>query len=170
MEIGGIEIEDFREYLQIDKSALDDAIGIQSDLFFRVSEAYALACSRRDQYKEDMKQIDASVDLRLREEMTENEIKFTEGKITNMVASHEDHVEAAGVYLDMIEEANILGSLKDAFSQRSYMLRELVELYCVGYYADPDYIKNKTDMRENARSDRLDEAVERKRKKKRKDK
>ncbi len=158
-EIDGVDLEEFRTYLTINKDSLDEDITIQSDLFFRVSEAYAFACSRRDAAKEQIKQVDAKTDLDIREAAVEAEVKLTEKKIENAVAASEEHLEAASEHLDCIEEANIFGSLKEAFSQRSYMLRELVELYCVGYYSDPDYVRNKSEMRENARRDRLDGAV-----------
>ncbi len=169
VEIGGIDVDEYRQHLLIDKDTLDENISVQPDLFFRVSTAYALACSKRDQAKEDLKQSDAELDLDIRHELQENEIKFTEGKIANLITSHERHVEAAGVYLDTCEEANILGALKDAFSQRSYMLRELVELYTVGYYADPDHITGKRDMRDEADRKRLDDSVSKKHRKKRKE-
>jgi hypothetical protein len=167
-EIGGVSLEEFRTHLTINKESLDEDITVQSDLFFRVSEAYAFACSRRDAAKEQVKQVDAKMDLEIRQDAVDNGVKLTEGKITNLVAASVEHLEAASEHLDFIEEVNIFGSLKEAFSQRSYMLRELVELYCVGYYSDPDYVRNKAEMRENARRDRLDDSV--RKKKKRKDK
>ncbi len=167
-EIDGVDLEEFRQHLTINKDSLDEDITVQSDLFFRVSEAYAFACSRRDAAKENIKQVDAQMDLNIRAEAAEDGVKVTETKVFSLVAASDEHLEAASEHLDCIEEVNIFGSLKEAFSQRSYMLRELVELYCVGYYSDPDYVRNKSEMRENARRDRLGKSDSKK--KKRKDK
>ncbi len=165
-EIDGVDLEEFRTHLTINKDSLDEDITVQSDLFFRVSEAYAFACSRRDAAKEQIKQVDAKMDLEIRQDASDEGVKVTETKVSSLVAASEEHLEAASEHLDCIEEVNIFGSLKEAFSQRSYMLRELVELYCVGYYSDPDYVRNKAEMRENARRDRLDGSVSKKRKRK----
>lgn len=168
-EIEGIDVDEYRQYLKIDKDVLDDVISSQADIFFRVSEAYALVCSKRDKAKENLKQDDAKLDMDIREDLFEENIKLTEGKINNLVTCHADHIEAAGVYLDLCEDANVLGSLKDSFSQRSYMIRELVELYTIGYYSEADSVRGKRDMREQASRKRLDEETPTPRKSKRKD-
>jgi hypothetical protein len=127
-----IKIEEFRRYLEIDKSALDDEVVRQPSLFYEVSEAYAEAAAARDQFKEQLAGIDAELDKRFRKDG----VKATEGQIKAQIQSYRAHQEAFDDWLDAKETADKLQALKDAFQQRSYMLRDLVSLHNANYFEE----------------------------------
>ncbi len=123
-------IDEFRKYLKIDKQALDDEVMQQPSLFYQVSEAFAEAGAERDALKEQLAVIDAQLDGKLRKT---NE-KGTEALIKNQIQAHPDHQQAFTQWLEAKEYADKLGALKDAFRDRSYMLRELGNLLVANYF------------------------------------
>ena len=120
-----------RPLLKIDKEALDTAMAEQADLFFRVSEAYALAVSRRDAAKEFISAEDAHLDMELRVGKAE---KPTESQIKALIQTHQRHLAAYGKYAQEKKNADILGGLKEALQDRGRMLRDLGNLYSAGYF------------------------------------
>ncbi len=133
------KLDEFRGYLKIDRDALDEAIIMQSDLYYRVSRMFVLAVSKKDKLKEEIAIVDANLDMDLREEAANKKKgeKVTEGAIRGQIAAHRAHIESIREYLDARREMEELQALKDAFSQRGYMLRELARLYIAGYYQSP---------------------------------
>ena len=127
-----IDIAELRTYLQIDKLALDDEVVRQPSLFYEVSEAYAEAAAERDMLKEHLAGIDAELDKRFRKEGE----KATEGKIKAQIQSYKAHQEAFDEWLEAKKQADKLQALKDAFQQRSYMLRDLVSLHNANYFEE----------------------------------
>lgn len=123
-------IEEFKGYLKIDKSALDDEIIQQPQLFFEVSEAYVEAVAVRDSKKEELAQIDAELDAKYRNSLE----KATEGTIKAKIQTDKKHGTAFTAYINAKELADSLLALKEAFQQRGYMLRDLVSLHTANYY------------------------------------
>lgn len=130
------EVEELRDKIRIDKDDLDLEVISQPDLFYAASSAHALAVSNRDQAYEGLKQTDAELNLDIREEMLGKGEKFTETLLSSIVQSHESHKEAYIEYASYKRDAEQLQALKEAFLQRSHMLRELVQLYVTGYYSE----------------------------------
>lgn len=126
------DVEEFRKYLVIDKNALDDEVIQQPTLVCKVAEAYVEAAALRDACKEAVATIDAQIDVGVREEL-EGE-KITETIVRNRVQTHQAHKEAWDAYLTAKYEADVLGALKDAFVNRGFMLRDMVQLAVIGYF------------------------------------
>ena len=61
-----MKIEEFRQYLTIDKLALDDEVVRQPSLFYEVSEAYVEAVAVRDDCKEALASVDDELDSSVR--------------------------------------------------------------------------------------------------------
>ena len=57
-----IDIEEFRNYLRIDKHQLDDELEAQSEMLFKISEASVQASAHRDMLKEQLATVDAELD------------------------------------------------------------------------------------------------------------
>lgn len=126
-------IEEFQQYLQIDKTKLDEAMASQGDLFFRVGEAYANAVSERDAAKEALNAVDAELSRDCRVPGKTDQ-KMTEGSIKDIVQGHPQHAQAFELYNNAKHLAERLSALRDAFQERGRMLRDLGNLYATGYF------------------------------------
>jgi hypothetical protein len=127
-------VEEFSELLLIDKHKLDEEINAQPSLFYRVSEAFAEACSVRDFMKEELGRVDAQLYANIRGDCEKAGEKVTESKIQNEIALHKKHIAHLDEYLEAKRKADVLQGLKDAFNQRSYMLRDLASLFVASYF------------------------------------
>lgn len=117
-------------FLVIDRHALDDELIKQPGLYYRIGEAYAEAVAIRDTKKEALSTVDAELDGMFRS----GPDKLTEGKINALIQKDPKHQEAFIAYNEAKLAADKLGSLKDAFHTRGYMLRDLVALHTTGYF------------------------------------
>lgn len=133
-------VDEFREYLKIDKSSLDDELAAQSELFYAIGEMYVTAVSIRDELKETMATTDALLDQRVRKVAKD---KVTEAQVKGQIQLEPEHTKAHNAYLEAKTEADILGALKDAFKERGYMLRDLCSLYVSGYYETKSYYQRR---------------------------
>jgi hypothetical protein len=124
------DIDEFRKYLKIDKQALDDEVMQQPALFFEVSEAYVQAVAERDALKEEL----AVTDADLYQAVKGSNEKSTDTFIKSKVQAASDHQKAFTEWLEAKEYADRLGALKDAFFQRSEMLKALGRLYASNYF------------------------------------
>lgn len=130
------QIDKYEGVLQIDKHNLDEALMNQAEIYHQISTDYVGATSRRDEAYSEIKDIDSRLYQEIREELIESGEKATEAMVQNAVLAHDEHQVAVQEHLSAKTEADHLGALKEAFHQRSYMLRELVNLYVSGYYTD----------------------------------
>lgn len=129
-----LSLADLKEQLAIDKSVLDDEVIRQPVLFYTISEMLTEALAERDAAKEELSAVDADIDSRGRKALNKNGEKVTEQMVKNYVQTSLEHEQAFDDYLDAKTKADKLLALKEAFQQRSYMLRDLVSLYSANYY------------------------------------
>lgn len=120
--------------LQIDKNALDEELLRQPQLFFEASEAYANTVSLRDEAKEKLNLVDASLSKKIRMSWDEDKEKIAEWKVTERIRHKGRHKRARHRYLVLKQQADIALALKEAFQQRSYVLKDLASLWVAGYY------------------------------------
>jgi ATP phosphoribosyltransferase regulatory subunit HisZ len=130
-----VTLEDLKQQLAIDKSSLDDEVIRQPVLFYNISEQLTEAIAERDGAKEDLASTDAGLDNKWRTKLKALP-KVTEAMVSNHVLTDPEHEKAFDVYLAAKTKADKLQALKEAFQQRSYMLRDLVSLYTANYYED----------------------------------
>lgn len=155
-------IADLEGSLKIDQHALDEALIQQPDLFYRVSKELTLAVSRRDLAKQELEELIAELGNDVRVTAVRNEEKVTEGGIKEKVTMDNSVKRAER---EMLSHSRIVGqltALKDAYVQRSYMLKDLAGLYVANYYTDsagsgrdPNAVKNRAG--EDARAAMSDE-------------
>ena len=131
-----MDLTEIEAALLIDKHDLDTELLSQADLFYRVAQEYTKAVSIKDEAYELMKETDANLNLSIREAAEQAQEKITEAKISATVLSHDQHSQIFSKWLNAKEESDKLGHLKEAFIQRSYMLRDLAQLYIAGYYSE----------------------------------
>lgn len=136
-------IEEFEGYLKIDKSNLDEEIIRQPSLFFEVSKAYSKAVAQADTKKDKLKQLESKLDALKRKKLMKTEGKVTEAMVFHAIQIDEKRVAAYEEYIKAKEIADTLDGFKEAFRQRTFMLRELAGLYVAQYY-DKDSVGGKT--------------------------
>lgn len=129
-----LTLAEMQASLAIDKSVLDDEVIRQPVLFYTISEQLTDAIAERDAAKEELNSVDADLDAHWRKKLSK--VKTTETLIHNHVQVSQEHEKAFDIWLKAKTKADKLLALKEAFQQRSYMLRDLVSLYSANYYED----------------------------------
>lgn len=130
--------------LLIDENELDQAIKVQSELFYRVAKRLALVISKRDAAKQEVSETEARLSVKIRHDAEVAEEKVTEKSIESQVRLHKDMEVASDELLAMNSEVGKLAALKEAYQQRNYMLKALVDLYISGYFGgDISGVSNK---------------------------
>jgi hypothetical protein len=129
-------LEELEEGLQIDEHALDEALQSQPDLFYRVSKQLAILTSRRDAAKQGVTLAEADAQARIRRERSKNDEKVTDKAVEADVRRDKEVERAQQEFLTLNSMVGQYGALKEAFQQRSYVLKDLCGLYVANYYAD----------------------------------
>ena len=150
--------------LQIDRNALDDELVHQPSKFLQASRDYAEALSVRDQAKQDVEVSKAEASLRIRRQCEQDGEKVTEAIIAARVETDKKCRQAVTTYLDSKKACEEALALKEAFMQRSYVLKDLAALYIAGYYGsdsvrggaarelrDHEYSNNRAKLAEKRR-------------------
>lgn len=121
------------EALKIDETSLERCLFEQPEIFYRVAKAAALAISKRDALKKTIEEVEAEAELAIRADaetrITADEVKARKRVSPSVVSVVEN-------YNAMTKKASVLNALKEAFTQRQFMLKELVALYLANYYSD----------------------------------
>lgn len=142
---------DYEKCLEIDNTRLDKNLMEQADLFYRVSKEFTLACSRRDEAYDKIKHVYSELSVNYRQDLENEGRKVTDKAVDNWVIDHPDYRKAVGNHLKLKKVADDAGALKESFLQRSYMLREMVQLYVAGYYLD-DAVKGSQEKAKDYRA------------------
>lgn len=127
-------IKDRTRELQIDQDALDEELAEVGQIFQKVGEEIAFATSRRDQAKDELALIMADLDLIVRQDMRQEDVKVTEGSVKAAMLKHPDAQGAVQRLRKREEELMRLKALELSFTQRSYAIRELVSLHLAAYF------------------------------------
>lgn len=114
--------------LRIDRDDLDGSLTEQPDRYYRVALAYSDAVAVHDRAKLDFEHLQANLDVNIRADAAKAGEKITEAGIQQEMRLDERYQEAKGKLLELKAEMDKLAALKEAFQQRSFMLRELVSL------------------------------------------
>lgn len=129
-------IEEHEGGLQIDEHALDDAWRNHVTSFYEVSKRLSFEGSRRDAAKQNLKLVESRVDLAIRRTFKEENVKFVERDVESRKAEDESVREAQAITLELDHNVSALAALKEAYVQRSYALKELVNLWIASYYGE----------------------------------
>jgi len=125
-----MSIEQLRESMEIrqEGQALDACLGEQPDLFFHAADGYRLAVAARDALDLDLDFLKADLAESFRDEALQNEEKITEAAITRKLALNDVVQDMERDLLRLRGEVDHWAAIKDGYTQRSFMLRELVRL------------------------------------------
>lgn len=129
-----IDPTDFKQYLTIDKTNLDNELVQQSQLFFEVSEAFTEAVDQRDSLKEELAVVDAELDFEIRRDHEISGDRYSEASVKSGIKTHKKHMAAYDAYADAKKLADRLSALKESFIQRSHALKHLCELFVANYF------------------------------------
>lgn len=131
---GGL-LRELEAGLKIDKNDLDEAWIKHPDLTYKVGEQFALAISNRDALKLTIGEETAALDQQFRRQAAEAGEKVTETAIAKQIEGSQRMITLKQQYGQACYKADQWLALKEAFTQRSYALKYLVELYVAGYFA-----------------------------------
>lgn len=155
-------INEFKESLIIDKYNLEEAVQTQATLYFAVSDALAQEISKRDAYKKAMEEVYAMASLEFRQESAKQGVKMTEDQIKQSALLDKAYQTLQNDYLSQRLLCDRLSALKEAFSNRGYMIRDLVSLWIAGYFSD-NAVKADEKIVESVRYDIARQAISEKR-------
>lgn len=126
-------IEYFRESLKINKHDLDTALIGQPGLYYEVCQQHLLATSRADELKDRLRQKEAEISLAIRAK--EESKKLTETAIASMVLTDPERGKMQASVIQAAREVAEWSALRDAYSQRAYVLKDLAGLFVAGYFS-----------------------------------
>lgn len=155
-----IQLGILKEGLRIDREALDQDVEQQAVLFYEAADLTALAASRRDEAKSLMDESYSAASDRIRRQAEKEGDRMTEPRIKELVNQDKTYVEAKTLYLKSKKKADDAANLKEAYDQRSKMLKELVSLFVAGYWssASTSGTKRRVDADASARGRKAFEA------------
>lgn len=158
------KLEALQKALAIDKFEIDEEIVRHSQIHNEVGDEAAKAIANRDYLKDELARLDAALYLKYKVKLDKAGGRVTEASIQNSITLDKDRVALSGRYLKAKERADRYNALKDSFSQRGYMLRDLASLYVTKYY-DADSIKG--DAAKNLKAEYATKQLAKKRKERR---
>jgi hypothetical protein len=121
-----MEIEEARKYLAIDRDDLDSCLEQQPELYHSVALSYEQAVSARDLAKLELEEAQAEIGAEMRTRASDNKERLTEGALDQYVTTHPRVQKLERALLKAKGSTGEWSALKEAFQQRSFMLREIV--------------------------------------------
>lgn len=126
------EIDKYRDKMLINRDDLESCLIEHAQLFWDVSEKGLHASSTRDELKLQIDQLHAELDEVGRKSLAKKAEKdgsrVTEAAVLSYIKSNNSFQKLQQEYLESKTIADEWSALKEAFYQRGYMLRELVQL------------------------------------------
>lgn len=122
-------LNECKEFLSIDRAELDECLTEQPEIYYHVSRSYVGAVAGRDELKLKLEEETARQDQELRAQALRKDEKLTEAALQNKLRTLPIIQKLQTEFLVSRQAAEDWGALKEAFQQRSFMLRELVALY-----------------------------------------
>lgn len=149
----------YKKYLAIDRDGLDDCLIKQPELFYHVSEQYTLAVGRRDAAKLELEKVEAEISQSIRENALKREEKVTEAGIAEKITIAPRVYTLRFDLLQLKGEVDKWLAMKEAYQQRSFMLRELVPIHLSQLYSGTSSVRG--DISEHNRKLAGEERVRR---------
>lgn len=129
------ELESLEAALRIDKNSLDRVLISQPELFYKAGSGFIRAGVHKDDAKTALQTLNAELDIKFRNQAAQAGEKLTDTACGNRILATEAMQEAKGDLAAAQREADQWELLKEAFKQRSYVIKDLVALYTANYYA-----------------------------------
>ncbi len=117
--------EEIRAKLRIDEDDMDTCLVEHSEYFHKAAEQVTEAAAVRDGLKLQLEELQANLDRDIRARNLRDDIKMSETGLSNTIKTTPRYQELQAKYMAAVKTAADWSTLKEAFQQRSYMLREL---------------------------------------------
>lgn len=124
-----MSLEKLRAYLAYDTDGISEEVTRHPELYEHVGQGLAQATARHDRLKYDLELEEARVAKAAREDAVGGEKKPTDKAIETEVAATGSVQLLKRKLLDAKAEVSQWAALKEAWTQRSYMLKESVSIY-----------------------------------------
>jgi hypothetical protein len=134
------------EALRIDPHALETVSARHPELLYAAAKQVAALTSLRDAAKRNLEEVEANVQLSVRQQAANADAKITEKSVEACVALDTRVQEAKSKLFDGKRELDQWVALKEAFATRGYAIRDLVELHVANYYGS-DMERPRTELR-----------------------
>lgn len=121
--------------LIIDTTNLDRELVEQPDLYDDAGEGYAYAVSHRDLLKNKIKDESASLQQSMRTKAAKGDKRVTEALVQAMVEGTDEIKVLRTKLIQAQREVDLWESRREAFKQRSYILRSVCDMHIAGMSA-----------------------------------
>lgn len=138
-------LDELKAQIIINKHELDEELIHQPHLFMKVAEQYAIAVSYRDEARQKVKTIEASLDRYYRQEALRENEKLTEKSLESRISIDLDFRKANEDYLAWKGIADTWQAIYDSYAQRSHALHDLAQLYIAGYFSNSSASGHRAD-------------------------
>lgn len=132
----------YKEDIKIHPGSLEEDMCNHAELFMKYAELYARAVQEKDRQKQKLDLLYVELDAEIRANWQSYFSKRpTEAQIKAWILVHPRYTKAQGFYAKASYDVNITAGAKDAFSQRRYMLNNIVSMKLGGIFATPKGVK-----------------------------
>lgn len=149
--------------LRVDPNKIDRELIEHPELYFHVAEGAALANSRATAAKEMLSKCEARLYAEVVSIKEQAKERATEAAIRNEILLHPERQEAFDALQAATLEAAKWAALRESFSSRGYMLRDLCQLTLSGYLSSQTVSGPATSAVKDVSAARAKEALEKKR-------
>lgn len=129
-----LTIEHLIARLPIDKHDLDNELVQQPVLYHTVADKLAVATDDQIRAKDALEQTEATADRHIRAAADADGKKLTESAVKAQLAVNPAVIGATDNLREATSEVAKLAALRESYAQRSYMVRELCNLFTAGYW------------------------------------
>ncbi len=143
-------LADLEKGLQIDEHALNECLIEQPQIYWQVAKQHAISVSERDAAKQNLAEVEAEVDLEIRQEAARLDAKGpTEKAIECGKRLDKRVIKAVDELQKLNHEVNLFAALKDAFQSRGYVLKDLTQLFIANYYSESSQDNAQRSMKDH---------------------
>lgn len=157
----GMFLAEAQNDLIILEDGIDKTVREHPAKFYSVSSRHAMAAAIRDTAKNDLVEARSGAYIRLRTSEEDAGKKRTEAHLNALVETDDEVLEKTRLLALRSLEASQVGTLKDAYIQRSFAIRDLASLTVHNYLAsstisagpsNAEYDKNKESIAKHRKS------------------
>jgi len=146
-----------KRFRQVEDRVEIDDTNIEAELirhphdFWHVASGVADSVSIRDMAKFRVETYEAELNTTLRREFAEQGVKVTEAHLDRLVTRDLERTKLFEHYLHTKHEADLWLGLKESFSQKGYMLKEVANNQRSDNVAESSYSRQRRDAMDNYR-------------------
>jgi hypothetical protein len=148
-----------KEDLKINRFKLEIECEQQPDLYHYHAEKLAMAKKIKDEAKDNLKRVEAKIQLKVRSGEIEPDVKKTENSIAAIVVDNAEVEKARKELIEAEYEMNLLAANEESMRQRKSMLDHLIQLYIKEYYSAPKERNDGNDLASNNLRKNLNKGV-----------